>query len=331
MNSMNSMNRVMQCLLGGLMGGWMVMSGVAAHAAENFPVRPVRMIVPFPAGGPTDALARAVAQKLAEAWGQQVVVDNRGGANGIIGQDLVAKAAPDGYTLLAQSVAFAINPSLYKLPYSSEKDFVPVAQVATTSLLLVVHPSVAASSVRELTALARSKPGALSYASFGNGSIAHLAGETYKTIAGVNMLHVPYKGVPQALGDLIAGRVQLMLPGISSALPHVGAGKLCALAVTSARRSPLAPAVPTMIEGGVPGYEVGSWFGIFLPAGVSRGMVAKLNEDVVRTLQQPAMIQMFRTQGFEMAGGSAEDFRKFVRAETAKFAKVVKAAGVKVE
>lgn len=325
------MNRLAGHLLAGLMGGLIFMPGAAVQAAEKFPVRPVRMIVPFPAGGPTDALARAVAQKLAEAWRQQVVVDNRGGANGIIGQDLVAKAAPDGYTMLAQSVAFAINPSLYKLPYDSEKDFVPVAQVATTSLLLVVHPTVAVSSARELTALARSKPGELSYASFGNGSIAHLAGETYKTIAGVNMLHVPYKGVPQALGDLIAGRVQLMFPGISSALPHVGTGKLRALAVTSARRSPLAPAVPTMIEGGIPGYEVGSWFGIFLPAGVSRGMVAKLNDDVGRALQPPAMIQMFRAQGFEMAGGSAEAFRKFVRIETAKFAKVVKAAGVKVE
>lgn len=302
-----------------------------AHAAETYPARPVRMIVPFPAGGPTDALARVVAQKLTEAWGQQVVVDNRGGANGIIGQDLVAKATPDGYTLLMQSVAFAINPTLYKLPYDSGKDFIPVARVASTSLLLVVHPSVAATSVKELIALAKSKPGELSYASFGNGSIAHLAGEMFKTTTGVNLLHVPYKGVQQSLGDLIAGRVQLMFPGISSALPHVGAGRLRALAVTSGQRSPLAPKIPTMIEAGIPGYEVGSWFGAFFPAGTPHGIVVKLNGEIGNILQLSEIINIFRVQGFEVAGGPPAAFRSFIRAENEKFAKVVKTAGVKVD
>ncbi len=321
------MNRIFACLSLGLFA----FCPAAANAVDNYPAKPVRMIVPFPAGGPTDALTRVVAHKLTEAWGQQIVVDNRGGANGIIGQDIVAKAAPDGYTLLMQSVAFAVNPTLYKLPYDSTKDFIPVARIASTSLLLVVHPSVPAASVKELIALAKSKSGELSYASFGNGSIAHLAGEMFKTTTGVNLLHVPYKGVQQALGDLLAGRVQLMFPGISSALPHVGAGRLRPLAVTSRQRSPLAPTIPTMIESGIPGFDIGSWFGAFYPAGTPHNIVLKLNSGIENILQQPEIINIFRMQGFEVAGGSPTAFRSFIHSENEKFAKVVKAAGVKIE
>jgi tripartite-type tricarboxylate transporter receptor subunit TctC len=289
------------------------------------------MIVPFPAGGPTDGLARVVAQKLGESWGQQVVVDNRGGANGIIGQGIAAKAAADGYTLLMQSVAFAINPSLYKLPYDSDRDFTPVILVASTSLVLTAYPGVPAKSVQELIALAKAKPGELAYASFGNGSIAHLAGEMFKSAAGVNLVHVPYKGVPQSIGDLIAGRVQVMFPGISSALPHAEAGRLRILAVTSRQRSQLAPRIPTMIESGVSNFEVGSWFGAFLPAGTPQYVVRRLHGEIERILKLPETVHHFQNQGFEPGGGTPQQFSTFIRGETGKFARVIEAARIKVD
>lgn len=308
-----------------------VLAQTPANTQSNYPAKPLRLVVPFPAGGPTDTLARVVAQKLIDVWGQQVVVDNRGGANGIIGQDIVAKAPADGHTMLMQSVAFAINPLLYKLPYRSDKDFLPVSLIASTSLILVTHPSVAARSISELTALAKAKPGQLNYASFGQGSIAHLAGEMFKVRAGISALHVPYKGVPQALADLIAARVQFMFPGISSALPHVDAGRLRALAVTSRERSMLAPTLPTMIEGGITNYEIGSWFGAFLPAGSPDPAVRKLNIEIAAIVVQPDVTQQFRKQGFEAAANSPLQFRDFIRAETRKFSDVIKQSGVKVE
>ena len=311
---------------------FMFAAGLCATAqAASYPVKPVRMIVTFPAGGPTDALARVTAQKLSEAWPQQIVVDNRAGANGIIGQDLAAKAAPDGYTLLLQSVAFAINPSLYKLPYDSERDFTAVIPVASTTLVLTTHAGLPAKSVQELVALAKGKPGALTYASFGNGSIAHLAGEMFKTAVRVDLVHVPYKGVPQAITDLLAGRVQVMFPGISSALPHRYSGRLQILAVTSAKRSQLAPDIPTMIESGVAGFEIGSWFGAFVPAGTPRIIVTRLHADIQRVLQQPDTVRQFQSQGFEVGGGTSEAFAAFIRRETVKFTEVIKAAGVKVD
>lgn len=312
-------------------GASLVWAPTMGAAAESYPTKPVRMVVPFPAGGPTDTLARVVAQKLTKAWGQQVVVDNRGGANGIIGQDIAGKAAPDGYTVLMQSVAFAINPSLYKLPYDSDRDFIPVVLVASTALVLATHPGVSAATVRELIALAKTKPRSLTYASFGNGSIAHLAGEMFKSAAGIDMLHVPYKGVPQSIGDLIGGRVQLMFPGISSALPHAEAGRLRILAVTSAQRSALAPQTPTMIESGVPGFEVGSWFGAFVPAGTPPEIVGRLHKDIESILQSRDTVRQFQSQGFEVGGGSPSEFSAFIGREKGKFARVVKAAGVKVE
>jgi tripartite-type tricarboxylate transporter receptor subunit TctC len=306
-------------------------AAVAADATDTYPQRPIRMVVPFPAGGPTDISARILAQKLTETWGRQVVVDNRGGANGIIGQDAAAKANPDGYTILVQSVAFAVNPSLYKLPYDTDRDFLPVTLVAATPLMLVVNPAVPASSVKELVALAKAKPNQLNYASFGNGSIAHLAGELLKTSAGVSMTHVAYKGVPQSISDVVAGQCQVMFPTIPSALPFTKSNRLRALAVTSRQRTSLAPELPTMPEAGVRGYEASTWFGVFFPAGVPQPIVGKTHATLLRIMAQPEVKSQFDSQGFELQPMKPEEFRRFIRAETEKYAKVVKAAGVKVE
>jgi tripartite-type tricarboxylate transporter receptor subunit TctC len=306
-------------------------TAVAADATDTYPQRPIRMVVPFPAGGPTDISARILAQKLTETWGRQVVVDNRGGANGIIGQDAAAKANPDGYTILVQSVAFAVNPSLYKLPYDTDRDFLPVTLVAATPLMLVVNPAVPASNVKELVALAKAKPNQLNYASFGNGSIAHLAGELLKTSAGVSMTHVAYKGVPQSISDVVAGQCQVMFPTIPSALPFTKSNRLRGLAVTSRQRTALAPELPTMPEAGVRGYEASTWFGVFFPAGVPQPIVGKTHATLLRIMAQPEVKSQFDSQGFELQPMKPEEFRRFIRAETEKYAKVVKAAGVKVE
>jgi tripartite-type tricarboxylate transporter receptor subunit TctC len=306
-------------------------AAVAADATDTYPQRPIRMVVPFPAGGPTDISARILAQKLTETWGRQVVVDNRGGANGIIGQDAAAKANPDGYTILVQSVAFAVNPSLYKLPYDTDRDFLPVTLVAATPLMLVVNPAVPASSVKELVALAKAKPNQLNYASFGNGSIAHLAGELLKTSAGVSMTHVAYKGVPQSISDVVAGQCQVMFPTIPSALPFTKSNRLRGLAVTSRQRTSLAPELPTMPEAGVRGYEASTWFGVFFPAGVPQPIVGKTHATLLRIMAQPEVKSQFDSQGFELQPMKPDEFRRFIRAETEKYAKVVKAAGVKVE
>ncbi len=310
----------------------LLLAGHTALAAErDYPNKPVRMIVPFPAGGPTDLTARIIGQKLSEAWGVPVVIDNRGGANGIIGQDAVAKSNPDGYTMMTQSVAFAVNPSLYQLPYDPVKDFAPVSQVATTPLMLVVNPAVPAKTVKELIAYVKTKPNQVNYASFGQGSIAHLAAEMLKTATGIQMVHIAYKGVPQSVGDTIAGQTQVMFPTIPSALPHVRSGRLRGLAVTSAQRVAVAPEQPTMIEAGVPGYVTGTWNGIFLPAGVPKPVVMALHAEIVRSIRLPDVKQQFDSQGFDPLGSSPEEFSKFVRQEMDKYAKVVKAAGVKVE
>ena len=300
--------------------------------ADDYPNKPLRLIVPFPAGGPTDLTARIIGQKISEAWRQQVVVDNRGGANGIIGQDAVAKANPDGYTLMVQSIAFSVNPALYKLPYDPIKDFIPVTQTGSTPLMLVVNPAVAAKTLKELIALAKAQPNQLNYASFGQGSIAHLAGEMLKTMAGVQMIHVAYKGVPQSVSDVISGQCQLMFPTITSALQHVNSGKLRGLAVTSRQR--LAPAVselPTMTEAGLPGYEAGTWHGVFLPGATPKPLVMKLYTEVVRIIKLHDVKELFLSQGFEPLGTTTEEFTKFTLAEMEKYAKVVKAANVKVE
>jgi tripartite-type tricarboxylate transporter receptor subunit TctC len=301
--------------------------------AQAYPNHPIRLVVPFPAGGTTDILARAAAQKLIEALGQPVVVDNRPGAGGNIGADLVAKSAPDGYTLLMGTVGtHAINPSRYaKMPYDHVKDFVPVVLVAGVPNVLVVNPSVPVNSVADLIKLAKSKPGEINFASSGSGTSIHLSGELFKTMAGVDMTHVPYKGSAPALTDLIGGQVQLMFDNLPSALPQIKGGKLRAIAVTSLKRAPVLPDVPTIAESGLPGFEASSWFGVLAPAGTPAPVVAKLNAEVNKWLQSPEARDQLLAQGAAAAGGTPEQFAAHIRAETEKWAKVVKASGAKVD
>src|SRR5688572_29916270 len=260
-----------------------------ATYAQGYPAKAVRMVVPFPAGGATDIVGRLIAQKLTESWGQQVIVDNRGGAGGTIGSDVAAKAPPDGYTLLVgTSSTHAIAPSLYsKLPNDPVRDFAPVTLIANATILLAVHPSLPAKNVKDLIALAKQQPNALSFASSGNGGISHLVGEHFKALGGVQMLHVPYKGDTPALVDLVSGQVHLMFGTAVSFLPYVKSGRLNALAVTNPKRSPIVPNVPTVAESGLAGFEALQWFGIFLPAGASKDVVAKVNGDVVKALKLP--------------------------------------------
>jgi len=304
------------------------------HAqAPAYPTKPIRIVVPFPPGGATDILARDVAQKLSEAWGQQVIVDNRPGAGGNIGSELVAKAAPDGYTLEMGTVGtHAINASLYaKMPYDHIRDFVPVILVAGVPNVLVVNPSVPVNSVQELIAYAKANPGKLNFASSGSGTSIHLSGELFKVMAGVQMTHVPYKGSAPAVQDLIGGQVQLMFDNLPPSLPQIKAGKLRALAVTSATRAPALPDTPTIAEAGLPGFEASSWFGLLAPAGTPPAIVAKLNAEVAKWLATPEAREKLARQGANAAGGTPEDFAKHIAAETAKWAKVVKDSGAKVD
>jgi len=298
-----------------------------------YPTRPVRLVVPFPAGGTTDILARAVGQKLTEAWGQPVVIDNRPGAAGNIGSELVAKSAPDGYTLLMGTVGtHAINASLYaRMPYDHVKDFVPVILVAGVPNVLVVNPAVPVNSVQDLIAYAKANPGKLNFASSGSGTSIHLAGELFKTMAGVQMTHIPYKGSSPALQDLAGGQVQLMFDNLPSALALIKGGKLRAVAVTSTTRAAAIPDVPTVAESGLPGFEASSWFGILAPAGTPAPIVAKINGDVAKWLASPEAKEKLLSQGANAVGGTPEDFAKHIHAETAKWAKVVKESGAKVD
>jgi tripartite-type tricarboxylate transporter receptor subunit TctC len=304
-----------------------------ASFAQSYPTKPIRMIVPFPAGGATDIVGRLVAQKLTESWGQQVIVDNRGGAGGTIGSDAAAKSPPDGYTMLVgTSSTHAVAPSLYpKLAYDPVRDFAPVTLIANATILLAVHPSVPAKNVRELIAIAKKQPNALSFASSGNGGISHLVGEQFKSVAGIQMLHVPYKGDSPALVDLVGGQVHLMFGTAVSFLPYVKSGRLNALAVTNSKRSPIVPNVPTVAESGLPGFEALQWFGIFVPAGTSRDIVAKVNADIVKALKLPDIRERMTALGAEVVGSTPEQFAGFVKADTAKWAKVVKQSGAKIE
>jgi len=306
----------------------------AGANAQAYPSKPIRLVVPYPAGGPLDIMARAIGQKLTEAWNQPVVVDNRAGAGGNIGADLVAKAAPDGYTLLMGAVATqAINPALYsKIPYDAAKDFAAVALVAQVPNILVVNPAVPVKSVHELIELARAKPGTLNFASGSTGSTGHLAGELFKTMAGVDMVHIPYKGAAPATTDLLAGQVQLMFDNLANALPNVKAGKLRALAVTTLARSPAVPELPTIAESGLPGFDLSTWFGLLVPAGTPPEIVAKLNAEVVRALNASDMRERLQRMGAEPpANNTPEHFAVFIRSEAAKYAKVVKSSGAKVD
>ena len=312
----------------------LLLGTVALQAmAQSYPVKSVKTIVPFPAGGTTDILGRIVAQKLSERLGQQFIIDNRGGAGGNIGADIVAKSAPDGYTLLVGTVGTnAINAGLYaKMPYDTARDFVPIGLIAAVPNVLVVHPSLPARSVKELIELLKTKPGEINFASSGNGTSIHLSGELFKTMAGVSMNHIPYKGSAQALTDLIGGQVQLMFDNLPSSMPHIKAGKLRALAVTSLKRSPALPDLPTIAEAALPGYDASSWFALFAPTGTPKAIVVKLNSELNAILQLADVREKFAAQGAEATEFSPEQFAAFTQAELTKWARVVRESGAKVD
>ncbi|MGZ5174812.1 MAG: Bug family tripartite tricarboxylate transporter substrate binding protein [Burkholderiales bacterium] len=302
--------------------------GCGAAGAQGYPARPVRLLVPSTPGGSVDTLARAIATRLSEKWSQQVVVDNRAGAGGVIAAELTAKTPPDGYTLIMCTVAScATNVSLYKnLSYDPVRDFDPVTLVATQNLMLLLHPSIAAASVKELVALARAAPNKYSFASAGNGTGGHLSGELFKMLAGIDLLHVPYKGVAPALVDVISGQVSITFASILSSLPHVKSGKLRALAVTGAKRSPAAPDLPTMMEAGVKGYESATWYGVLAPANTPRDIVLKLNTDIVGITRQPEVRERLSKEGADPVGSSPQEFGAYIKSEIAKWSKVVRAA-----
>ena len=301
--------------------------------SQPFPTKPARLVVPFPPGGPLDAVGRSIAQKLTETWGQGVVVENKPGAGGNIGADLVAKSPPDGYTVVMGALStHAVNPSLYaSMPYDAQKDFAPITLVAITPNVLVVNPALPVKSVKELIAYAKANPGKLSFGSGSTGSAGHLAGELFKVDAGIDMVHIPYKGAAPATQALLAGDTQLMFDNLANAMAQVKAGKLRALAVTTAQRSRLAPELPTMAEAGVPGFDISTWFGLLAPAGTPPDVIARWNADVTRVLNTPDMRERLLAQGAEAAPDSPAEFRRFIAAELVKYARIVKASGAKVD
>ncbi len=316
---------VMSALLG------FVASGTAY--AQAWPSKSMRLIVPFPPGGATDILARQIGQKLSEKLNQQVIIDNRGGAGGNIGTELAAKAAPDGYTLLLEpGSTLTINPALYsKLAFDPVKDFLPVTQLVVVPYIVVVHPSVSVRSVKALIALAKARPGQLTYASSGSGQATHLAGELFNLKAGVSMLHVPYKGAGPAIVDLVGGQVSLMFGNMGSVLPFVKSNKVIALAVTAAKRHSLVPELPTVAEAGLSGYEISEWFGILAPAGTAKEIVTRLHAELVSILSVPAMADYLLSQGFTPIAGTPEAFSNLIRDDLKKWAGVVKQANIRVD
>lgn len=300
--------------------------------AQAFPHKAVRWIVAFGAGGPGDELARVIAPALSELWGQQVIIDNRPGANTIVGTEIAAHAAPNGYTMVMISSGFTINATLYsKLPYDPLRDLVPVTPFAFGPAMLVVHPAVPARNLKELIALAKEKPGMLTFASGGSGAFSHMAVELIKTMSGVSIMHVPYKSMPQGLTGVIGGEAQLIMPTIPAALPHVTAGRLRGLGVTSARRSSATPETPTIAEAGLPGYEADNWYGVLAPAGTPRAVVEKLNADFRSRLDAREVKARMKRLGMDARGMSTDEFSRYVRSEIAKWAKVVKASGARAD
>lgn len=300
--------------------------------AESYPNKPVRLVAPFVPGGPTDIVARVVAQKLGQNLGQNVVVDNRGGAGGAIGCEIVAKSAPDGYTLMIGSSGnLAVAPALFaRLSYDPAKDFQPITQTTAGPQIVVVHPSFAAKSVQELIALARANPGGLNYASGGAGTTTHLGPELFKSMTGIDIVHVPYKGTGQALTDVLSGQVQMMMmSSLLPAMPHVKTGRLRGLAVTSLQRTAALPDIPTMAESGVPGFETTSWHGLVVPARTPKAIIARLHAEMVKMLNQPEVKALFLNQGMETVGSSPEEFAAYIRHETEKWTKVIRAIGLK--
>ena len=303
----------------------------AAHA-QAYPAKPVRMIAASSPGSAVDIVARIVAQKLGEQVGQQVIVDNRAGAGGNLGAEIAAKAAPDGYTVFMGTPAHAINTGLYrKLNYDLVRDFSPVSQVTTGQYVVVVHPSLPVKSIKELVALARAKPGQLNFASAGSGNATHLAGELFNSLARVKLVHVAYKGSGPAMIDLVGGQVQLMFANLTAALPQVKTGRIRALAVTAEKRAAAAPELPTVIEAGVPGYVVVSWFGVLVPAATPREIVMRLNAALAQTMRAPDIRERLAGEGAEPAVSTPEQFAAFIRADIAQWTKVIKGAGIVAE
>ncbi len=320
--------------LGGSAASLSVLAWPALALAQPaaYPTRPVKFIVPFPPGGPVDTVGRSVAQKLSEYWGQQALVDNRAGAGGIVGADIAAKSPPDGYTVFLCSIHHSVLPALKpQLGYDIEKDFVPLSFGATFPVVLVAHPSVPATTVAELIALDRRKPGALSYGSAGNGGGTHLAGELFNMQAGTRLLHVPYKGSAPAMSDLLGGQVQLMFSDAPTALPQIKGGKVRAIAVASAQRSALLPDVPTVAESGLPGYEAYSWAAFVAPAGTSKAIVQRLSADLNKALADPVVKQRLYDAGAEAMPTTPEAFARMLHAEIAKWGKVVRTANIQVD
>ena len=302
----------------------------AAAMAQDYPTKPIKMITPYPPGGPTDVLARAVSPKLAERLGQPIVIDNRPGASGMIGADMVAKAPGDGYTLLANASIHVINPSLYKNPtYDAIKDFAPVGLIAEVPLVLVVNPKLDVKTVKDLIAKAKAKP--LNFASSGNGSAPHLAGEGFKLATRSDMMHIPYKGSGPAITDLIGGQVDFMFDSLPSSMPYIKSGRLVAVAVTTQKRSSALPDVPTVAESGVPGFDVSTWYGIWAPASTPPAIVTKVSSELAAVVRMPEVRARLADLGAEAVGNTPEEFAAFNRSELAKWAKIVKDSGAKVD
>lgn len=300
--------------------------------AQSYPDKAVKIVVPYPPGGPTDIVARLVALKLSEQMGQPFLIENKAGGGGNPGAEFVARSAPDGYTLVVATTAHAINPSLFsKLNYQLLKDFAPISQLTSGPLVIVANPALAANNLPELIALAKSKSGGLNYASSGNGQSTHLSAELFNAMAGVKMVHIPYKGSAPALTDVMGGQADLMFDTMLSAMPHVKGGKLKALAVTSAQRSPAAPELPTVAESGLPGYEAIAWNGLLAPAGTSKAVVARLSAEIKKVLEQPDVRQRIEAQGFTPSASAPEVFGNFMKSEVEKWAKVVQLSGAKVD
>jgi tripartite-type tricarboxylate transporter receptor subunit TctC len=323
------MRRFLSCVLA-LLGALLP---AIAPAQQPYPARPVHLIVPFPPGGINDVLARVTGQKLAESLGQSVVVENRPGAGGTLGSNAVAKAPPDGYSLLFGATStVAVSPHLYPgIPYDPIADFAPIVQIASVGSILVVNPALPAASVRELVALARARPGSLNFGSAGSGASQHMGGELLKSLAAIDIVHVPYKGGAAAMTDLIAGQISFMIEPIPTALPHIKSGRVRALAVSSARRAAALPELPTIAESGYPGYDLTIWFGLLAPASTPRELIARINADVVKILAGADMRERLSAQGAEPVGDTPEAFAAHIRSEVARWGQVVKASGAKVD
>jgi len=304
-----------------------------ADAAEaTYPTKPIRVIIGFPPAGAADIFARLVGQKLAETWGQPVVIDNRPGAGSTIGSEIAANATPDGHTLMAVSASYATSAGLYKkLNYHPINSFAPITMIVSNANLLLAHPSVPAKSAKELIAVAKANPGKLAMGSAGTGSITHLAGELFANMAAIKVTHVPYKGGGPNLNALLGGEIQITVASVPASLGHVKAGRVKALGLTSVKRSAVLPEVPTIAESGVPGYEAKNWYGILAPAGVPKPIVAKLNGQINESLRAPDLVEAIAKQGAEVEGGTPEAFRKYLQSEIAKWSKVIEAAGVQVQ